>query len=78
MSASYSNQNQPILIAINNSPVWRQVAGLSVPMAVFCPAPDEPLDTYLDANTSDTFLARDFNLTAFNPITPTNSGCGID
>ncbi len=50
---------------IGNSPVWRKVEELSVPTAVFSPTVNSKQDTYLDANTSETFLARDFH-----PIEP--------
>ncbi|MBW4576945.1 MAG: response regulator [Aphanothece sp. CMT-3BRIN-NPC111] len=62
-------QNQIQLIQINNSPVWRKVEGLSVPAAVFCPAPDRPQDTYIDENTSGTFLAKDVNPSDLTPVT---------
>ena len=73
-----TENNQLHLKQIRNSPVWKQVEGLSVPTAVFSPQPDSKQDTYLDANTSDSFLARDFNPIEPSQITPTNSGSGTD
>lgn len=63
---------------IGNSPVWRKVEELSVPTAVFSPTVGSEQDTYLDANTSETFLARDFHPIEQNPNSPTKSGSGID
>ena len=63
---------------MGNSPVWRKVEESSVPTAVFSPTADSEQDTYLDANTSESFLARDFYPTELNPTLPTKSGSGID
>jgi hypothetical protein len=67
-------QDQLHLEPINGSPVWHRAEGLSVPTAVFCPSADEPLDSYLEASTSGTFLARDFSLVELNqPAEPDSS-----
>jgi hypothetical protein len=73
-----TQQDDNRLTPINHSPVWRRVEGLSVNTAVFSPAPDSPQDTYLDVNTSETFLAKDFHHTEWSQNSLTNSGSGSE
>ena len=50
-------------------------------IAVFCPAPNHPQDTYLDVsdvNTPDSFLARDFEPTEVDLDTRTTFGSGTE